>query len=159
MSDSKHFREMVHLGDFKVDSTKLLVGDPCYPLGTKGTYIANYVQDGIWSAYAQCADNRVERLMVLHRDCVSQLKFLSIDLEDVTAKLDVDSGLMAVQDLSVDMLYDDYLSVLEEDDFSSYGNIVNNSAVVCSSGWGDGTYPLYCFEDNKVIWGLAVDFT
>lgn len=155
--------ELMHIGTFNLSNgDKLLIGDPYYSLGSEFTYVANFCQKGLWEAYIKVDNSGIKQLIAVHQDCRSQVNYLSTSFKpfgDNEAEVSVDSDLMAITDLGVDLLYSEYAEALSlGDSLNEKGAIISNSGVVVDPNYTDGSFPLYLFKDGKTVWGVLIDF-
>jgi hypothetical protein len=151
---------MKHIGNFNVTSSKLVVSDPCYDRNVWCRGELTGVQNGQWDAFAIISDEddwgmRVAELFIRHES--------RPDLEDIDADrcveftVGVDSGQAG---FFCDSLYPQGDTGDYDEPASFYGkacnatlgdhgDIIDDAGVVCSSGFGDGSYDCYVHIDDE----------
>ena len=138
------------LGNFKVNSGKVIITDPCYKVYDDSVILD--VVKGTWTAYVDYNnDGRVANLVVVNERYDHSKRLYEYNFEYITDDLGVDSGQMGVFD------YDFYPSDprSEENEEVFYGKIcyitsnedgggvIESFGAVSSTGYGDGAYSLY----------------
>lgn len=161
----------IQLGD------KVVVSDPCYKLGTWCMKELERVRPGVWNVEAaiDTIDSWGERLYRLEAIHANIADNGPLTWEEINS-LGVDSGSMSIFDYphyrqksgSGEEFEKDKKAVEAFDDLvwsmtrnNHYGLIEKNGqkvGVVCSSGCGDGVYPLSIAEQEGQIVGIRVEF-
>jgi hypothetical protein len=167
------------LGIVNVTSGKIVVGDPCYD--NNGDYETLAAVNGVWLAHINVNTNtkRVTSLVLQHSFTKPDPGY------DTLTHLGVDSGQMAFFDAKsyrVDKMAEGMtlpkwcnakrlreegkgekfygaccdLTYSEKDDRK--GGNFKEVGVVCSSGWGDGSYPLNVWMSGKRVVKVQVKF-
>lgn len=154
-----------YLGQFKVNSGKLRVSDPCYDRNAWLAGVLEDVKNGTWEAFIRLdiTGSRVTELMAFNKDIPSRLirndKWDEQDLE-----IGVDSGQCGIFD---DASYPDEKGDANQTS-SFYGKCcqltkvdfggVFDFGVISSSGLGEGSYLCYTMEEREGIAALKVVF-
>ena len=149
---------------------KVYISDPCYQIMTWCQAYLSDVLPGEYACFIKMFEERVAELLVVHKD------FLGIhhnEAEEVPFCIDyvfslgVDSGQMGIFDA------DYYEENQPNDDFNNTSSwyrrvcdttceqdagVLDNLGVVSSSGYGDGSYPLYISEEDDKIVAMKVVF-
>ena len=163
------------IGTFEVVSNKIYVSDPCYGEDEGLTF---HAEDGTWFAYERkCRDDNkcIGQLIIYHQSVVDD-PFVKMDIvsnfDNIPWKkldsINVDSGTAGfydyeyfkddndVEDKSVYKelhvpLPGDYWDSMWTAALSKQNTAVIPHGVVSSSGYGDGTYNVYCSQE---IYGI-----
>lgn len=153
-------------------SEKVIVSDPCYDRSVWCMATDVAVKPGKYVVYIAKKDEkefgtRVAVIMAVHEDYIKEIKE---DWETYDCCIGVDSGQCGIFD--DDIYPKDEKSGGEYDDENSFygecckltlgdshfGLLRNGNGVVSSSGYGDGSYELFCqYYDGERI-ALMVDF-
>lgn len=166
---------------------KVVVSDPCYSLGTWCQKVLENVKPGEYNVYVKKISSWGERnalLAVVHKDYSNKRIHLNWELWE-SVNLCVDSGQLGIFDFDTfrnDSLFNTPSKIFSDRDFhlpetsgnNWYGHMCDrtidnerfgtyDNGVVSSSGFGDGSYPLYTAEitstdDKQEIVGIFVEF-
>lgn len=139
---------------FEITSGKMKVTDPCYDMDTWCAKELNNVKNGVWHAKHEVLDGRVAVLMVLHESVIT-LNEKKFKWRLRSSEIGVDSGQAGFFDF-------DRLKTIKSSEVSDkefYSNVCELTnpmgtlefGVASSTGYGDGTYPLYAWTLNGEI--------
>ncbi len=137
-----------HIGSFEQESSKLIVTDP-YEEHTKGGLNFNKVLDkvkkGTWDCYIKIENTRVVSLYCVNRDSGIDMN-TNWNLPFEEPKLfGVDVGQAGVYDFKYYKGgYETKLKLNGSEKFKLFKH-----GCVCSSGYGDGIYPIYASRDDQ----------
>jgi hypothetical protein len=170
------------IGKFYMTQKHMRVTDPCYNAGTQCTHIIMNALPGIWEAFTNFKNTlgwRNAELIVIHRDHINEMLGWEHPWTLIaTADIGVDSGQAGFFDAA---LYPRDETGEPDDKNSFYGHcrrltceqmnenftarnpsFMNagclESGAVSSSGYGDGSYNLYVFEDHGHVVGAKLVF-
>lgn len=166
-----------YLGEFEIESAKILLTDPCYQHEEYSESDASYAEKGIWKAdaiqvYDESWGNRIT-LLYAHHENHLQAALNQPGWETLEYGTGVDSGQAGFFDLKYfndanqikealenpltgKNLWYDYCCHKTLDTDIGAGTIP--FGVVSSSGLGDGYYPAYGQKDGDSFIALAIDF-
>lgn len=158
---------MIALGEFKCKSGKLVVSDPCYPLGTWCQLVLNNVKEGTWAAYVKkigedLQEDYCAELITHHKDH----NLPENGWKHISGDIGVDSGQAGIfdydayrNDNAIEKIWRRYFDAEKRPGdkwyqvccvltLSRLGAGVLKGGVVSSSGFGDGIYDCYIVKDN-----------
>jgi len=156
-------KNMEKIGSFKILSSKVIISDPCYDIGSIGMIEKKNIKKGDWVAYKGLVEGEskiISDLYAVHKDFLTTYINWEYDLEDIRY-IYVDSGQAGIFDISH---FKDSSVVNEKADFIPeepwYSMCANRTlrkeragvipyGVVAASGFGDGIYDVYFGYDNK----------
>lgn len=157
------------VGDFDVQSGKLVVSDPCYDRGTWCAGVLENVKNGKWTAEVEYSDegdwgSRVKELRAYADGYRDHYAYKRVNFE-----IGVDSGQVCLSDESVyprgetgeygelDTFYGRACEA--NGSVAGSGIFEDGRAVVSSSGFGDGSYDGYTVTNERgEIVGVRVVF-
>lgn len=150
---------------FKIETGKVIVSDPCFPRGTWCQVEITNLKKGVWEVIPSYTSNedRVTQLIVYHKE--HRYPTDRTDWELLSKTIGVDSGMAGIFD-SLSYQNEDHVpSAYSENRWFQYccnslENLVATieNGVVVRSGYGDGCYELYgVFQGNQTI-GLKLIF-
>lgn len=152
------------IGQFKVQTNVIRVTDPSYD---RGTWCAGCIEDvktGTWEARIKTIDDRVGELHAYHVDIKKETTKKPHWIEQ-EFEVGVDSGqcgffeddIYPVGDTGEygdeDTFYGQCCELTEEN-----GVGLMDRGVVCSSGYGDGSYTSYTLEEKGKVVGVKIIF-
>ena len=146
------------VGKFYINSAKAIISDPCYYSGSSNSKELS-VFSGKWNAYVAYGDDeRIENLVVVNDEYDRHI-FLNHSKFNQLTDLPVDSGQMAVCDCDKfshsESEYEKYCA----QSLTKEGvGVVGNYAVVSSTGYGDGVYPLYGASIGDNYYAFMIEF-
>lgn len=168
---------LISLGEFKVESGKLFISDPCYKRDIWCASAVSNTKKGTWEAYIETKDEgewgeRISGLYAIHTD-YSYNEVTEYPDCDSIINLGVDSGQLGIFDYEHfrdDQQFDIYFeskfvpnSECENEGDKFYGACCDITlsklgagvipyGCVSSSGYGDGMYyALIYFHNNEVV--------
>jgi len=158
-----------NVGSFKITSGQVMVSDPCYDLGTWCQGIIKNVKKGNWKAKILVTNegdwgSRVAAIIAWH-ESISEVAYVCSSWNKQNFEVGVDAGMAGIFDLaefhSEDDEYNNPNSWYRRccDLTDNKAGIIDNSGIVSSSGYGDGSYECSTMEEGsgKVI-AIMVDF-
>lgn len=155
---------MTPIGNFRIESGKMRVTDPCYDKSVQITGVLD-VKPGVWYAFYETEDGRVKSLTVCHESIENRVG-LAHFVPHLTIHPGVDSGQLGFFD---DAKFPEDPGDYEEGTFyrrvcdvtSPAGIVVEDGVAVgvcSSSGYGDGGYDLETAEVGGKVVACRVDF-
>ena len=168
---------------FNITSGNLVISDPCYKLYEPLRYQEVLpAKNGKWVTHAEIEDtrhwgSRVSKLFAFHEDYAPISRRWSLEYSGTNPvrnrihygkDMAVDSGQLGFFDYEFFKAHESEREYGSGDFYSrccdatlsdkQYG-IIDEQGVVSSSGYGDGSYPLYYVTDdfNRVV-GVCVDY-
>jgi hypothetical protein len=170
-----NYKENIRMDEilqFKLESGRLCVSDPCYK---KGTWCAAWdlpAQDGLWNCYIERENHgiwqhdRIKEVVCFH----SEIKdFYGYNWKQLEFDIGVDSGQCGIFDFEkypneedtgaygdLESFYGKCCNLTLSDD--GYGVLENG--IVTSSGYGDGSYTMFALydESEEKLIGVKVVF-
>lgn len=161
--------ELVRLGEFSVESGKLVIVDPCYE--TDETSDGIVVPNGAYSCFIEICNNkeskgwgeRCSKLIVINKQKEYLVeKYIKEDdfLERLKFLIHVDSGQVGLYDSKYVYLTndEDYDQICTHTLGKNMGSIVSYG-VTSMSGYGDGSYyGYYHKDDNDNVDCVIIDY-
>lgn len=152
------------IGQIQIKTDAIRITDPCYE---RGTWCCGYIDDtktGTWEVSIKTIDSSVGELHMYHVDIKKETLKKSHWIEQEFT-IGVDSGQCVVIDDDIypigdtgeygelDTFYGKCCDLIDND-----GIGLMDRGVVCSSGYGDGTYTCYTLEEKGKTVGVKVIF-
>ena len=147
-----------YLGVFNVKSGRVIITDPCYEIDLNLGLLLDAI-DGKWEAYVSIENgDDVVSLKVIHQNYNTD-RYAHPRNFDYLDEVSIDSGQLAICDLNKYKTdpneYEKYCQATS----SPYSaNIVENYAVVSSTGFGDGEYTIQGAKKDGKYYGFMVNF-
>ena len=136
-------------------SEKVFVSDPCYDTDTWCTVRMKDVVPGTYHCRVRmlkdplsvCGTKRVKELIIVHESIKDWKKSLKWEY---AGNAGVDSGQMGIYDYDhfdklnkVEETKDNWYDIVCKITLNEDAGIADTHSAVCSSGYGDGSYPVY----------------
>lgn len=142
----------LNMNSFEITSGAIFASDPCYDSKTNCAAKIDNVKNGSWNYEINVDNNRISELTIWHKN--------SKDLHWKPFKSDfgVDSGQFGFFDYQYFLNHENereygipgfYNDCCEATLNDPYVNTIANAGVVSSSGYGDGSYPVYVAHNNE----------
>lgn len=138
-----------------VCNTGLIVTDPQYNELGKCNKVIDNAKKGLYHCIVNYKDEgfgeRVSDIIVIHAGCYSMIKdwvMVGNPGENTSDLIGVDSAKVGIFDIE-EFKNTNY-------DWDELGQV--NGGCICSSGYGDGGYPLLKMEEDGEIYALRVNF-
>lgn len=166
------------VGTFEITSNQVVLSDPCYDPGCWCSAVKS-CPNGIYTAiaeYVNCSGGwgrRVARIYMLRafdmsvKDILDKCIYRQVmteDGEDTSVDIGVDSGTCGFYDYDYHLRThtgDDHekwyeMNICDRCDEDAY--ILDSRAVICTSGYGDGSYDAYELRVDDQFRGFMIEF-
>lgn len=143
-------------------SDKVFISDPCYNTDTWCTVRICNVTPGTYHCKVRMKDKRVKELIAVHESALGLKSRISWEY---AGSAGVDSGQMGIMDYEhfdklneVEETKDNWYDIVCKITLNEDAGIADKHSAVCSSGYGDGSYPVYGSWNKDKLRAIKVVF-